>query len=173
MKKLIAPLLALLAGCAGVPKGVTPVTGFEPERYLGVWHEVARLDHSFERGLTGVTAEYSARADGGLDVVNRGYDAASGKWKEVRGRAYFTGPRDAGRLKVSFFRPFYGGYNILELDRQGYSYSLVCGPNRSYLWILARTPDLPAEIKERLAARARELGFDAAALVYPGPAAKP
>ncbi len=173
MTKLIAPLLVLLAGCAGIPEGVTPVAGFEAERYLGVWHEIARLDHSFERGLTGVTAEYSARSDGGLDVVNRGYDAASGKWKEVRGRAYFTGPRDVGRLKVSFFRPFYGGYNIVELDREGYSYSLVCGPNRSYLWILARTPDLPAAVKERLAARAAELGFDAAALVYPGPAAKP
>ena len=170
MKRSLALICAALAGCAAVPDGVRPVTGFEPERYLGLWHEVARLDHSFERGLTGVTAEYSARPDGGLDVVNRGYDAASGGWKEARGRAYFTAGRSTGRLKVSFFRPFYGAYNIVELDREGYSYALVCGPSLSYLWILSRSPRLPPGTMDRLKAAAAGLGFDVNALVYPGPA---
>lgn len=170
MRKFLTIFCAFLAGCATAPKGIKPVTGFEPERYLGLWHEVARLDHSFERGLTGVTAEYKARPDGGLDVLNRGYKASASAWKEVRGRAYFTSGRDTAQLKVSFFRPFYGGYNVVELDRENYSYALVCGPSLSYLWILARSPELPPGVLERLKARAAELGFDAGALVYPGPA---
>ena len=90
MKKyLMAFCAAVLSGCAGLPKGAQPVTGFEAERYLGVWHEVARLDHSFERGLVNVTAEYSPRPDGGLKVVNRGFSPAKGKWKQAEGRAYF------------------------------------------------------------------------------------
>ena len=157
----------LLGGCAGAPEGVAPVAGFEPERYLGVWHEIARLDHSFERGLTRVTAEYSARPDGGLRVVNRGYDAAKGAWKEAVGKAYFTGDRSVGRLKVSFFGPFYGGYNIIDLDKEGYRYALVCGPDRGYLWILAREPRLPEAELKRLTDKASELGFDTGRLVYP------
>jgi apolipoprotein D and lipocalin family protein len=155
----------VLAGCGQAPDGVQPVTGFEPARYLGTWYEVARLDHSFERGLSRVTATYSARDDGGIDVLNRGYDAAKGEWREAQGRARFVGPRDVGALEVSFFGPFYGGYNVIDLD-PAYSIALVAGPTRSYLWILARQPDPAAEEVQRLVARARELGFDTDALVY-------
>ncbi|OGR76071.1 MAG: lipocalin [Elusimicrobia bacterium GWC2_64_44] len=169
MKKLILLLCSLLfSGCASVPEGVTVVEGFELDRYLGTWHEVARLDHSFERGLVSVTAEYSMRPDGGLKVLNKGFDPAKNKWKEAEGRAYFTGSPSEGRLKVSFFRPFYGGYNIVELDKEGYAYSLVAGPDRSYLWILARKPELPPAVLERLVARAAALGFDTSKLIYPG-----
>jgi apolipoprotein D and lipocalin family protein len=169
MKKFLAALALGLCGCStGVPDGVEPVTGFELDRYLGKWHEIARLDHRFERGLSQVTAEYSMREDGGVRVLNRGYDAAKGEWKQAEGRAYFNGDRSVGSLKVSFFRPFYGGYNIIELDREGYSWSLVCGPDRSYLWILARTPELDPATLERLRARAAELGFDTEKLIYPG-----
>jgi len=169
MKKYICALFAaFLSGCATAPKGVTPVAGFRLDRYLGVWHEIARLDHSFERGLVGVTAEYSMRPDGGVNVVNRGYSEAGGKWKEAVGRAYFTGDKAVGQLKVSFFRPFYGGYNIIELDPDNYSYALVAGPDRSYLWILARSPELAPEIIQRLEARAKELGFAADKLIFPG-----
>lgn len=171
MKKLITFLCALfVSGCASVPEGVETVDGFELPRYLGVWHEIARLDHSFERGLVNVTAEYSMRPDGGVRVLNKGYDTAKKKWKTAEGKAYFTGDPSAGRLKVSFFGPFYGGYNIVELDKSGYAWSLVAGPNRSYLWILARSPELPAADLERLKARAAALGFDTAKLVYPGTA---
>ncbi|MDQ7772602.1 MAG: lipocalin family protein [Elusimicrobiales bacterium] len=169
MKKILAALALGLCGCAtGAPEGVTPVAGFELERYLGKWHEIARLDHRFERGLSKVTAEYSMRGDGGVRVINRGYDAGKDEWKEAEGRAYFTGDSSVGSLKVSFFRPFYGGYNIMELDRENYSWSLVCGPDRSYLWILARTPELAPETLERLKARAAELGFETEKLIYPG-----
>lgn len=169
MKKIFPILCSLfLSGCASIPEGVETVDGFELDRYLGTWHEVARLDHSFERGLVNVTAEYSLRADGGVKVLNKGFDPAKNKWKEAEGRAYFTGDKTAGRLKVSFFRPFYGGYNIIELDKAGYTYSLVAGPSRSYLWILARTPELPPAVLEKLLARAAALGFDTGALIYPG-----
>lgn len=151
-------LAGLLFGCTGIPDGVMPVTGFDAERYLGTWYEIARLDHRFERGLTDVTATYTARDDGGIDVVNRGYDAESGEWQEATGRAYFVDSRDTGRLKVSFFGPFYGAYNIAELGAD-YDHALVTGPNRSYLWILARRPQLDADVRERLVAKAASLGF--------------
>ena len=169
MKKyLIALCAALFSGCASLPKGAQPVTGFEVNRYLGVWHEVARLDHSFERGLTEVTAEYSLRTDGGVKVVNRGFSVSGKKWKQAEGRAYFTGEKTTGQLKVSFFRPFYGGYNIIDLDKENYSYALVCGPNLSYLWILAREPELPKETLDRLKEKAAALGFAQDKLIYPG-----
>ena len=98
MKKLLLSLL-LLGGCAvAPPTGVTPVAGFELKRYLGQWYEIARLDHSFERGLSNVSASYSPRDDGGVRVLNRGYDAGTGRWREAEGRAYFTGEPTVGSL---------------------------------------------------------------------------
>jgi apolipoprotein D and lipocalin family protein len=157
---------AFLAGCTGVPEGVEPITGFELERYLGTWYEVARLDHRFERGLSEVTASYSLREEGGVQVVNRGFNAAKGEWKEADGKAFFIEEPDVGRLKVSFFGPFYGAYNIIELDKENYEYSMITGPNRSYLWILARTPALDPATLERLVARAAELGFATDELIF-------
>ena len=159
-------LLPLLASCSGIPDGVEAVRGFQLDRYLGTWYEIARLDHSFERGLSAVTADYSLREDGGVHVVNRGYDTAAGEWDEAIGKAYFVGDPDEGRLKVSFFGPFYGGYNIVELDHENYRYSLVAGPNRSYLWLLARSPDLDRETVQQLVGRARELGFATDELIW-------
>ncbi len=159
-------LLPLFAGCTGIPDGVEAVDGFELDRYLGTWYEIARLDHRFERGLSSVTATYSLRDDGGVHVVNRGYDADKGEWKEAVGKAYFVGDPGTGRLKVSFFGPFYGGYNVVELDKDDYEYSLVIGPNRSYLWILARSPGLDPQIVERLVSRAAALGFATNELIY-------
>lgn len=161
---MLQPLL--LTGCVGVPDGVEPVTGFEVERYLGKWYEIARLDHGFERGLTHVTAEYAPRDDGGLRVVNSGYSAKAGEWKEATGRAYFVGDEDVASLKVSFFGPFFGGYNVIALDRDDYQWALVSGPNRGYLWILARERTLAPAIRERLVARARELEFAADDLIW-------
>jgi len=158
--------LGLLFGCVGPPEGIRPVTDFNVERYLGVWYEIARLDHPFERGMSDVSATYSPRKDGGIDVLNRGFVRTSGKWKEIRGRAYFVGSEDKGSLKVSFFGPFYGGYNVIALDRENYSYAMVCGPNRSYLWILARRPHLSRETTERLVEKAKALGFETDQLIY-------
>lgn len=158
--------LSLLAGCTGVPEGVQPVRGFALERYLGTWYEVARLDHGFERGLTDVTATYSRPDDGGIDVLNRGWDPAKGAWREVRGRAYFLDTPQVASLKVSFFGPFYGGYHVFALD-PNYRWALVSGPSRDYFWILARTPDLPEAQLLELIDRAGRAGFATAALIYP------
>jgi len=159
-------LLALMSGCTGAPDGVSVVTDFEIDRYLGTWYEVARLDHSFERGLSAVTANYSLRDDGGVHVVNRGFSSNSGEWDEAIGKAYFVGASDVGQLKVSFFGPFYGGYNIVELDKSGYQYSLVAGPDRDYLWILSRTPQMEPDILQSLVNKARELGFATDELIF-------
>lgn len=161
----LLPLL-LLSACLGMPPGVTPVTEFELPRYLGTWYEIARLDHSFERGLTRVTAGYSMGEDGGVRVLNRGWSAASGEWEEAEGRAYFVEDAATGYLKVSFFGPFYGSYVITELDRDNYGYALISGPDTSYLWILARTPTPEPAVLERLVARAAALGFPSDALIY-------
>jgi len=160
MKRISVLVPLLLSGCVRVPQGVTAIQGFEPERYLGTWYEIARFDHSFERGLTHVSAEYSARPDGGIDVVNRGYDPVRGQWKQARAKAYFVEGRSVGRLRVTFFWPFYGAYNIIALDQDNYSYAVVCGPNRSYLWILARQTALDAAVLDRLIAVAKDAGFD-------------
>jgi len=166
MKALALTLLLLLAGCTGLPPGVTPVSGFQAERYLGTWYEIARLDHSFERGMSRVTAEYTRRDDGGLNVLNRGYVDADKAWKQATGKAYFVGSPDTGHLKVSFFGPFYGAYGIFELDKQDYRYAMVSGPDTSYLWLLARSPTLDAATQERLLQRAKALGFDTSQLIF-------
>lgn len=110
----------VLGGCVKLPENVQPVTGFEPDRYLGTWYEIARLDHSFEEGLSKVTAEYSLRDDGGIRVINRGFSAEKNEWQEAEGKAYFVEDKDTGYLKVSFFGPFYGAYGIFELDKEDY-----------------------------------------------------
>ena len=159
--KRVAILLFLLglAGCTSVPEGVTPVTGFESERYLGTWYEIARFDRSFEDGLSRVTATYSKREDGGIRVLNKGYDAATGEWDEAEGKAYFVSDETTGHLKVSFFGPFYASYVIAELDKDNYQYSLVTGPDRSYLWILARQPTLSQDVLDELLSKAKSLGY--------------
>ena len=166
MKKLPAILILILCGCVGIPANVKPVENFQLERYLGKWYEIARLDHSFERGLTRVTAEYSLWDDGGVRVMNRGYSAIENRWKEAEGKAYFVRGSDQGYLKVSFFGPFYGAYIVFELDHKNYQYSLVCGPDKSYLWILARAPELDQEIKNRLIEKAAAVGFDISKLIF-------
>lgn len=166
-----APVLWLtaalgLSGCLGAPDSVQVVQDFELERYLGRWYEIARLDHSFERGLSHVTAEYSLREDGGVTVVNRGFDAGKQRWNTAEGKAYFVGPPDVGQLKVSFFGPFYGAYNIIALDHLDYQWALVCGPDLEYLWLLSRSPQIPAALRETLLARAAAFGFDVDALIF-------
>lgn len=162
-----AALALLLAGCSvGIPDNIEPIGDFELERYLGTWYEIARLDHSFERGLSRVTAEYSMRDDGGVRVMNRGFSAKDNKWKDAEGKAYFVRGADLGYLKVSFFGPFYGSYVVFELDRENYQYALVCGPDRSYMWILARSPKLDEGVRDALVAKAAAAGFDTGKLIF-------
>ena len=98
--------------------------------------------------------------------MNRGYDTKTDSWKEAEGRAYFVNETDQGFLKVSFFGPFYGSYIVFELDREEYQYALVCGPNRSYLWILARYPIMDEEIQNSLVEKAAAAGFDTSQLIF-------
>lgn len=170
MKKWIAGWLGLfsiiLAGCTGTPDNVTPVDNFEVERYLGQWYEIARFDHSFERGLSNVTATYAMRDDGGITVINRGYAQESGEWDEAEGKAYFVSSKDQGHLKVSFFGPFYASYVIMKLDKENYQYALVTGPDRDYLWLLARTPSLPQSTLDELLDFARQKGYNTDQLIW-------
>lgn len=156
-----------LVGCTGVPDKVEPVTGFELTNYLGTWHEIARLDHRFERGLTQVTAEYSMREDGGVKVINRGFNETKSEWKEAMGKAYFVGESDIGRLKVSFFGPFYGGYNIAKLD-QDYSMALVIGPNLDYGWILAREAQPSQAMCDEYLTEAKRIGIESDRWIWVG-----
>ncbi len=166
MKSMTAVMTFLFAGCVGMPENIKPVDNFKVERYLGTWYEIARLDHSFERGLTRTTAQYSLRDDGGVRVINRGYASEANKWKEAEGKAFFVEAPNVGYLKVSFFGPFYASYIIVDLDRDEYQYSLVCGPDKSYLWILSRTPELGEATKRMLVEKASALGFDTTQLLY-------
>jgi apolipoprotein D and lipocalin family protein len=166
MKARSIMLALLLAGCVGKPDNITPVDKFDSARYLGTWYEIARLDHSFERGLSRVTAQYSLRDDGGLKVVNRGYDSAKKEWKLAEGKAYFVGQPDVAYLKVSFLGPFYGAYIVFDLDQQDYRHSMISGPDKSYLWILSRTPTMDPATKKRLVDKAQALGFDTTKLIH-------
>ncbi len=166
MRKLLLAILAtLLAACTGLPDGVESVATVDPERYLGTWYEIARLDHSFERGLSDVTATYGKREDGGISVLNRGYSIEDGEWNQAEGKAYPLQAGDYSQLKVSFFGPFYGGYNVIALDPD-YRWVMVVGPNRGYLWILAREPGLPQPVLDELVAQAAALDFPTDELIY-------
>lgn len=163
---IIFAVLVSVSSCTSLPEGVKPVKGFEADRYLGTWYEIARFDHSFESGLSQVTANYSMREDGGIRVVNRGFDAAEGQWDEATGKAYFVKDEHSGYLKVSFFGPFYASYVVAELDKENYSYSLVTGPDKTYLWILSRTPALPKSTLDKLLKKAESMGFDTSKLIW-------
>lgn len=167
---LMAALVLSACSTPRTPDGIQPVTGFDVNRYTGHWHEVARIDHSFERGLTQASAHYSRNADGTVKVVNRGYDPVRKEWKEAEGTATFMGDPARAALKVSFFGPFYGGYNVVALD-ENYQWALVVGSSTDYVWILSRTPSLPADVREHLLERASAMGIDTRRLLWAAPAA--
>jgi apolipoprotein D and lipocalin family protein len=143
-------------------QGVKP---FDVQRYQGTWYEMARLDHSFERNMTDVSARYTVQADGSVQVVNRGFNSVKNEWKEAVGKALFTGDTDRGSLKVSFFGPFYGGYHVVALDPD-YRWSMVVGPDRDYLWILARDKQLEPDVKAQLLAQAQAFGLATDKLIW-------
>ena len=166
LKHLVLLLAVFLSACTGMPESVSPVQNFDVNRYLGKWYEIARLDHSFERGLEQISAEYSLRDDGGIKVINRGFSLKENQWREAEGKAYFVDKPSEGYLKVSFFGPFYGSYVIFALDQQNYEYAFVSGPNTSYLWLLSRTPTVEPELLAEFIDKASKLGFDTDKLIY-------
>ncbi len=159
-------LTALISACSTAPpEGLQSVTSFDVQRYQGTWYEIARLDHSFERNLTDVSASYKVQADGSVQVINRGFNTVKNEWKEAVGKALFTGESDRGSLKVSFFEPFYGGYHVVALD-PAYRWSMVVGPDRDYLWILARDKQLDPALKDTLLRQAQAFGLPLDKLIW-------
>ena len=151
---------------SGIPDGAVPVKNFVAEKYLGKWYEIARFDFRFERGLDNTTAEYSLNSDGSIKVVNRGYKTAENEWKEAVGEARFLEDSSTGRLKVSFFKPFWGAYNIISIDGD-YEYALVAGDNLKYLWILSREKTIPDDIREKYLSLAKKLGYKTENMIWP------
>ncbi|MGN1055148.1 MAG: lipocalin family protein [Comamonas sp.] len=148
------------AGCAvSVPANIEPVQNFDAAKYMGQWYEIARIDQRFQKGLTKATANYALNSDGTVKVINRGFNAEKNEWKEVEGKAKFIGNPKTAALKVSFFGPFYGGYNVVYLD-PAYQTSLVIGENTDYFWLLSRKPDLPKDQVQALLQKAQSLGVD-------------
>lgn len=144
----------------------TTVSGVDLAKYLGKWFEIARFDHSFERGLVGVAATYSMRPDGKIKVLNEGYkNSLDGKHKVAVGKAKIPDPDDFSKLKVSFFLNFYADYLIMELDQVNYQYAMIGSKSDNFLWILSRTPSLPDTIYNMLLEKARLRGYDINALI--------
>ena len=129
--------LALFFSCASIPKKATPVKNFDINKYAGNWYEIARFDYRFEKNLDNVMAHYSLNEKKHVIVVNSGYNNKKNKWVSAKGVAKFRGDKKSAALKVSFFGPFYSGYNVVALDDK-YKYALVAGKNLDYLWILSR-----------------------------------
>lgn len=157
---IAAGTAALVAGCAvTVPGNIRPVTNFDVSRYTGTWYELARIDHRFEKGLIHTSAHYSLNQDGTVKVVNRGFNPEKNAWKEAAGKARFLGDPRTAALKVSFFGPFYGGYNVVRLS-DDYKTALVIGNDLDYFWLLSREKSLPQAQVDALLSEASKLGVD-------------
>lgn len=161
----IAVSTILLPSCSSIPKSATAVQNFNKEKYLGKWYEIARLDFKFEKNLDNTTANYSLRPDGKIKVTNRGYNFVTKEFKESIGKAKFVGDEQEAKLKVSFFGPFYSGYNVVAIDPH-YKYALVCGKNLKYLWILSRETTIPENIKNSYLEKAKAMGYQIEDLVW-------
>ena len=144
----------------------TVVKELDIQKYLGKWYEIARFDHSFERGLVGVTAEYSMRDDGKIKVVNSGYkNSLDGKFSQAVGKAKIPDPiNEPAKLKVSFFLFFYGDYYVMELDKE-YQWVLIGSNSDAYLWILSRKPQIEKELYNELLDKLQKRGYDVSKLI--------
>ena len=156
----------LFFGCSvTIPDGVKAVQPFYKEIYLGKWYEIARMDFKFEKNLNNTTANYSSNDDGSIKVVNRGFNYVTNEWKEAVGKAKFVQDDQIAMLKVSFFGPFYAGYNVIAID-SSYHYALISGKSRDYLWILSRETTIPQSIKDNYLQIADSLGFITSELIW-------
>lgn len=164
MKKifLMACIVSLFGSCEASQKvDNSTVPSVDLNRYLGSWYEVAKFDHSFERGIDFAMAKYTLRDDGKIDVLNTGIK--DGRAKDAKGIAKTTDV--PGLLRVSFFGPFYGDYRIMLLDAD-YQYALIGGNNEKFLWILSRTPALDEATKSLILAEAERRGYDLNQLIW-------
>jgi apolipoprotein D and lipocalin family protein len=161
----IVGVIMIGTSCSSIPKGATAIQPFDSTRYLGKWYEIARFDFTFEKNLNNTTAEYSLNSDGTIRVENTGYNYKKGKWVKAIGRAIFRETSSIAKLGVSFFGPFYAGYNVIMLDNY-YKYALIAGQNLNYLWILSRDKFIPDEIKKQYLFEAERLGFKTQKLIW-------
>jgi apolipoprotein D and lipocalin family protein len=155
----------VVASCTTIPEGVTAVAPFTKEKYLGKWYEIARLDFKYERNLNNTTAEYLLNEDGTIKVLNRGYNVKSKEWEQATGKAKFVNDEKVAMLKVSFFGPFYSGYNVIAIDPH-YKYSLVAGESLKYLWILSREKTIPEDVKMNYINIAKKAGYTTSDLIW-------
>jgi len=151
--------------CSTIPDGAIAVKPFDKEKYLGKWYEIARMDFRFERDLNNTTANYSVNNDGSIKVDNRGFNYKTKQWEQAIGKAKFIGEQNVAMLKVSFFGPFYSGYNVIALDNE-YKYALVAGKSLNYLWILSREITIPEDVKQNYLKLAENLGYKTSELVW-------
>jgi apolipoprotein D and lipocalin family protein len=169
MKNLTKTIIILITmglfSCKSIPDGAVAVKPFDLNKYLGTWYEIARFDYSFEKNLNNTTATYSLNEDGTVKVFNRGYNYVNGNWQDATGKAKFRGSKDVASLKVSFFGPFYGGYNVIALDAD-YQYALIAGSSTDYIWILSREKTLPEDVKKAYLEMAEKIGFDIEKLIW-------
>nr|WP_141675609.1 lipocalin family protein [Formosa haliotis] len=158
-------MLFFCFSCATIPKNAKAVLGFEKSKYLGKWYEIARLDFKYEKNLNNTTAEYSLNPDQSIKVENKGYNYKKEKWESSTGRAKFVEADSIAKLKVSFFGPFYSGYNVIAVEND-YSYALVAGKSLDYLWILSREETIPESIKTKFLEQAKTIGYDTTDLIW-------
>jgi apolipoprotein D and lipocalin family protein len=158
-------IVTMLFSCSIIPEGVKAVQPFDKSRYLGKWYEIARLDFKFEKDLNNTTAEYSLNENGSIKVVNKGFNTKTKEWKTAIGKAKFVKDEKIAMLKVSFFGPFYSGYNVIAID-SSYRYALISGKDLGYLWILSRETTIPDDVKKLYLEQARDAGFKTDELVW-------
>ncbi len=169
-KSLLNQILAFLAlvlfnACETIPEGAKAVKPFEVNKYLGTWYEIARMDFKFERDLKNVTATYSLNDNGTIKVLNQGFNINTNERKQAEGKAKFVDLTDEAKLKVSFFGPFYAGYNVVALDAE-YKYALIAGQSLEYLWILSREKTIPDSIKTEYLKIAEGIGYKTSDLIW-------
>ena len=162
---IVFTIIIGLYSCATIPKNAKAVNSFDKEKYLGKWYEIARFDFKFEKNLDNTTAEYSLNENGSVKVENNGYNTIKNEWKQAIGKAKFVGNDKTAMLKVSFFGPFYSGYNVIAID-ENYKYALIAGANLNYLWILSRETNIPENIKAEYLTLAESIGFETSNLLW-------
>jgi apolipoprotein D and lipocalin family protein len=162
---LIFGIIMISISCSSIPQGANPINDFDSIKYLGKWYEIARLDFRFEKDMNNTTAEYSLNTDGTIRVENSGYNYRINKQKRAIGKAKFIKNNSTAQLKVSFFGPFYGAYNVIMLDKN-YKYALIAGKNLKYLWILSREKTIPLEIKDSYINEAKRIGYKTENLIW-------
>jgi apolipoprotein D and lipocalin family protein len=156
---ILVSLGYLMFGKQGIPDGVTAVTPFDLKRFEGTWYEIARLDHGFEKNMSHVSFTYTLKEDGDFKVENKSLDDKNGRWLLSEGKGSLIGEPQVGRLKVSYFGPFYGSFNIIALDEKNYAWAMATGPSTRYLWILSRKKTLEDPIIQDLIRKAIGMGY--------------